>query len=220
MGQCMSCNWLKRVSSFFINLWRRIKNRKTENSKKNDDVIEQYTQDIVIDNNVIEKNECRIEIQEEKNDDKNLLQDDERKTDDLIPVCCVKNEILLIENSERFEELYRLHTNLVIISQINENQKLWLEDGILSIDASWIPIISRTLWKQSRDIIIPFISSIIRTGSLDKNIKYNEIYETFLVIENGINMLKKTYSHNENEFDSLINIIRETISKEKIGRLC
>ena len=120
--------------------------------------------------------------------------------------------IKMIQSSERYTELKKLCENLQIIANIKENEKLWLENDILAIDTSWVPIWARWKYGQSREIIIPFVAKIITTGSLDENIEFAETYEIFIKLISGINIIKKMYPEKEIVLDSLANIVDNIIN--------
>ena len=85
-------------------------------------------------------------------DSLHTLQFGESKTDELDPVAT--------------DAKIKLINNLKAIASVQEGQKLWLqEDGVLVIDTSMWPTLSRWRGGQSKDILVPIITGIITEAS-------------------------------------------------------
>ena len=217
---------LARFCEMIENFFRRKNNSKTDTAKKPTKVIESppinfeneddnksnenesnvlesdtKTSDIDFDSIIPEKQEEVCNIQEIQQEDycKEKLPKKDKPTK-------------RIESSERYAELKKLYENLMVLANIKNNEKLWLENDTLSIDTTWVPIFSRWRFGQSREIIIPFVAKVVTNGSMEENIQFQEIYETFIGLINGITLIKKMYPEKEMEINSLVKLIDDVIN--------
>jgi hypothetical protein len=123
-------------------------------------------------------------------------------------------ENLIIENVDRVNEVSkRIFENLKVIRKIKVGDKLCVTvNGVLSIDQSYIPSVSRTLTGNNKNNTI---EQVIETISLAKDykLKVKEIKKLMdNKLKNGLTNLASTYYNNEElnqKIKILINLLDE-----------
>jgi len=96
--------------------------------------------------------------------------------------------------------------NLTEISKLHEYQKLWLNNDILVIDNSWTPSITRWLYDQSKETIVPHISKTIKCGLIYVTLNYENTEIKNLLVSSvlGLKKLIVTYPSKKNEIEEII----------------
>lgn len=106
------------------------------------------------------------------------------------------------------EELNIMKENLKAISELEEYQKLWADGNTLSKDSCWIPSVTRWMYGQSREIIVPNIVKTIKNAL--ELYKYDEsVIELTKLAVKGLRNLSVTYPTKKEELDELINMIEK-----------
>lgn len=105
--------------------------------------------------------------------------------------------------------LKTLLSNIKIISTLERGKKLVLKEGILSVDNSIFQSITRCINKQSRELIVPFVTSVILNGLANKHFK--DINDNLLVCPEGLYNMIYTYPNKTNDLQTLIDKIRANV---------
>lgn len=81
--------------------------------------------------------------------------------------------------------------NLKVICSLENGQKLWLNDELLTVDNTYFQPLTRRMFGQSRNTIVPFVIHTIML-SIDYKL-YKDIRDHLIICDDGINVLIESY---------------------------
>ena len=91
----------------------------------------------------------------------------------------------------------KLKDNLLIISELKDGQKLWLDKDKLSIDTSYVgQSVIRKIYGQNRQNIIPFIKELMTDAETHTDEEINVVFNN---AKQGLRYLKNVYSESDME---------------------
>lgn len=111
-----------------------------------------------------------------------------------------KLEVSLHNISDKSEAPLEILTIIEILSNLKPYDKLFINDGMLTVDSSYIPYISRWWYNQSAMKTILYIENFVA-----ENLKYISNKHNFI---QGLINLKKTYIDRKDICDKLEEIIK------------
>ena len=102
------------------------------------------------------------------------------------------------------------------------NEKLCLRAGHLQIDPNVLGLqfFKRWFYKDSREIIIPFVKEILRSAKILTDNGFHNVYLELKRVPNGLSNLKTTYSNDPITMviiENIINKINRVIEKYQQG---
>jgi hypothetical protein len=114
-----------------------------------------------------------------------------------------------MEKSDEFVD--KIITNLKIIGLIQINDKLCLRNGHLQIDPNnfGLQFLKRWFYRDSREIIIPFIKEILRSSKILLENGIMVVLPELEKVTVGLSNLKMTYSHDPITIVTIENIINK-----------
>jgi nitrogen fixation protein len=118
-------------------------------------------------------------------------------------------KLIKMDKSDYFID--KIITNLKIISMIQINEKLCLRSGHLQIDPNTfgLQFLKRWFYKDSREIIIPFIKEILKSAKILLENGFVIVLKELKQVPMGLSNLKTTYSHDPITMVMIENIINK-----------
>ena len=105
-----------------------------------------------------------------------------------------------------------VRNNLIVLSKLQQGEKLWLDNGILSIDTSYIPTYSRWQYQQSRKKILDQIEKdITYLGLIYEKLEHDEIDRLIEDAIRGLDTMKTTYADNIERIHGFIQKVKNII---------